>query len=510
MVTGSYPHPVLECRLIPDAAERTEPDGRVDCISARRRQGDTNPVGEDRQMERVTRRLSALVLGAIMLCLLLAAPLMANPAPVAPGGAGAASFPPASNCGCHGTLVDQWSQSMHSRALEDPIFKIKVAEADAATAGKIGPFCQKCHGPAAVMTGESGKNVAEMSPAAAQAVGCMFCHQVVGNSEPLGNVSQLLEPDLTRRAQLEKPEAPHPAVFSALHVTSAICGGCHNVNHPINGMHLESTYREWAESPQGKAGTQCQDCHMSEKPGKIGPSAGQAAPGAPQRPNIYQMTFAGAQVALGNPERATQLLQSAAKVEMDAPRVVKSGEDASVTVKITNSGAGHYLPTGLTEVREMWLDVSIVDSAGKSTNLGEHRFGTVLKDAAGKFPAELWDAVAVQSDDRIPPMQSVTHAYKIALPSGTEAGTLKAQLLYRSVPEELAAKAGVKNPTTVMASAEQPVFGSSEAEQKAAETTSGTSSPPSVWLFAGVGIVALIAIGAGLFWWGRRSAPGSK
>ena len=213
------------------------------------------------------------------------------------------------------------------------------------------------------------------------------------NSEPLGNVSQLVEPDTTRRAQIEQPQAPHPAAYSEFHTTSAICGGCHNVNHPINGMHLESTYREWAESPQAKAGVQCQDCHMSEAPGKIGPFTGSATPNSPEHPNMYAMTFAGAQVALGNPELATAMLKSAAKVELDAPKVLAAGEEASVTVKTTNVGAGHYLPTGLTEVREMWLEVSLVDAAGNSTPVGEHRFGTMLQDAKGNHPAELWDAV---------------------------------------------------------------------------------------------------------------------
>jgi hypothetical protein len=456
-------------------------------------------------MRKASRAAFGLILAGSML--LLAAPVVAEPVPVAPGSAPAAAFPSAQNCGCHGTLVDEWGQSMHRQALEDPLFKVKVAEADAASGGKLGPFCEKCHGPIAEMAGESGKPVAEMSPGAAQSISCMFCHQVVGNSDPLGNVSQLLEPDGTRRAQLENPQAPHPAAFSALHATSAICGGCHNVNHPINGMHLESTYREWADSPQAKAGTQCQDCHMSAQPGQNGPSEGQAAPGAPTRPNIYHMTFAGAQVGLGNPERATKLLQSAATLKLDAPKVVKAGEEASVTVTITNSGAGHYLPTGLTEVREMWLDVSVVDAAGKATSIGERRFGTVLKDAAGKYPAELWDAVAIQSDDRIPPQQSVTDSYKIALPDGMEAGTLKAQLLYRSAPEALAVKAGVKNPTTVMASAEQPLFDSAEAEKKAAEQTASTSAPSTnVWLLGGIVVLALVGISAGLILWRRRSA----
>jgi hypothetical protein len=467
------------------------------------------PVEEDVQMKRLSRAL-ALLFSGLMLALLVASPALAEPVPVAAGNASAAAFPSAENCGCHSTLVDEWSQSLHRQALEDPIFKTKVAQADAATNGKIGPFCRKCHGPVAVMMGESDKDTAAMSPSAAQSIGCMFCHQAVGNTEPLGNVSQLLELTLTRRAQIENPQAPHPAVYSPFHATSEICGGCHNVNHPINGMHLESTFREWAASPQGKAGTQCQDCHMSQKPGQVGPSTGSAAYGAPERPNIYQMTFTGAQVALGNPELATQMLQSAATLEMDAPKVVKAGEDASVTVKITNSGAGHYLPTGLTEVREMWLDVSVVDAAGTATGLGEHKFGTVLKDAAGKYPAELWDAVAVQSDDRIPPKESVTHSYKVVLPSGVEAGTLRAQLLYRSVPEELATKAAVKNPTTVMASAQQPVYGSVEAEQKAAQETVNEAAPTNTWL---VTFLAVLTVGVlvllGVLWWRRRSSRGS-
>ena len=87
-------------------------------------------------------------------------------------------------------------------------------------------------------------------------------------------------------------------------------------------MHLESTYAEWKKSPQAKQGIQCQDCHMSESPPAVGPSTGQAAMDAPERPNIYHMTFAGAQVALGDADRATALLQSAATVEMAAPEIV--------------------------------------------------------------------------------------------------------------------------------------------------------------------------------------------
>ena len=57
---------------------------------------------------------------------------------------------------------------------------------------------------------------------------------------------------------------------------------------------------------------------------------GFAAEAAPERDNIYRMTFAGAQVALGNAQRATALLQSAAEIEMEAPEVVSAGSGAEV------------------------------------------------------------------------------------------------------------------------------------------------------------------------------------
>jgi hypothetical protein len=448
-------------------------------------------------------RLAALV---VALCAASVAPALAESVPVKPGVATPAQFAPATSCRCHQPLVDEWQESMHSKALADPLFTTKVAEGDKATGNKLGPFCRRCHGPVATMTGEDGS--AQMSPASAEAITCSFCHQLTGTKKPLGNVSQLVEPSGILRAQIEDPQSPHNPVYSAFHATSEICGGCHNVNHPVNGMHLESTYAEWKKSPQAKQGLQCQDCHMSESPPAVGPSTGQACVNGPERPNIYHMTFAGAQVALGNADRAVALLQSAATIDVVAPEIV--GPSAEVTVTVTNVGAGHYLPTGLTEVRQMWLQVVAVDENGKETELGKRVFGTQLKDKNGKYPAELWDAVAVATDDRIPPMESVSETYKLVLPAGVEAADLKARLLYKSAPDELATKAGVENPTTTMAEAVRRVFATEEAkaadankpepstEATATESTGG-GSLPMPWVIGGAIIVLAGGLGAAVY-----------
>lgn len=450
---------------------------------------------------RSIRRTAVVLVLVPMLALCGAAMAAAAGVPVEPGNAKPANFEPASACGCHAALVSQWQSSLHAQALTDPVYRAKRAEAAAAVPG-LEAFCDKCHGPAATMTGEAGK--ASMSAGVAGGIGCAFCHQVVGDAGPRANTSQLLVTDGTRRAQIKDPQAPHKAAYSEFHETSDFCGGCHNVDHPINGMHLEATYSEWKQSPWAEEGVTCQDCHMSREPGAIGPYTGVAAPGAPQRPNIYSMTFTGANVGLGDPAATVAMLRSAAKVELEAPEVLAGGA-ADVSVTITNVGAGHHLPTGLTEVREMWLEVYLEGPDGSKTPVGERRFGTILQDEKGNAPVELWHATRIKSDDRIPARESVTETYRVSLPAGTEEATLTAALRYRSMGDDLAQKAGVENPVTEMAVARSRVYATKEARDAALRRQAGgLSGERMVLLIALASLAAVAAVIVAIVLMGRR------
>ncbi len=44
---------------------------------------------------------------------------------------------------------------MHAKALDDPLYRLKLDEANRATDGALGPFCEACHAPVAVMAGLS-------------------------------------------------------------------------------------------------------------------------------------------------------------------------------------------------------------------------------------------------------------------------------------------------------------------------------------------------------------------
>lgn len=420
------------------------------------------------------------------------------------------AFQASDGCGCHAGLLAEWRPSMHAQALTDPLYRLKLDEANKATDGALGPYCEACHAPVAIMAGElPGAEVSELPAVSAEGVTCDFCHQVTGTDGPIGNTSTAVEGDGVKRAQFDDAVSPsHETAYSAFHQTAEFCGNCHNVDHPGNGMHLEATYTEWKEGPYAEQGIVCQDCHMTPGPGVVKPNPGKAAGMGPEREHIYLMTFVGGNVALGDAELAEQRLKAAATVEIEMPDVVGPGSQVAVSTTITNVGAGHYIPTGLTEVRQMWLEVVATSADGAELMRERHDFGSVLKDEEGTYPVELWEAVAFQSDDRIPPQESVTDDYTFTMPDTGEVN-VSATLYYRSSSEEMAEKAGVDVPTTTMASAEAAVFTSASEKADAAAATGDTPSQAGEgiagWLVAGV-IALVVAVASLLVWRARGRA----
>lgn len=431
-------------------------------------------------------RVARWVLMTVMVCAsALAMPHAALALPDVPSSA----FMPATGCGCHSGLIEDWQVSMHAKALDDPIYQYKLDEANRATDGTLGAFCNSCHGPVATMSGEI-VDLSTATPQSKEGVLCDFCHQVTGTGAPLANVSQTIDPSGTKRAQFADSVSPfHETAYSGFHETAEFCGACHNVDHPGNGMHLESTFTEWQNGPYAAQGIKCQDCHMTPGPGVTKPYPGTAAAGAVQREHIYLMTFVGGNVALGDSTRAEERLKAAATLELDVAEIVGPGETAEVTTKITNVGAGHYLPTGLTEVRQMWLEVKAVFPDGGEKVLGTHEFGTILEDAEGRAPVELWEAVAFASDDRIPPKESVTDTFEFSMPTDGQA-EIQAALYYRSCSEEMAEGAGVDVPTTTMVSASADVYGDESMRSAAADEDAGSAGTTGV--LSGIAIVGFV------------------
>ena len=159
------------------------------------------------------------------------------------------------------------------------------------------------------------------------------------------------------------------------------CGTCHDVTNPLiytktsqspsKMLHpIERTYSEWYWS--GKRSTKCQDCHK--------PMEFQGAQTWLLYPGLDKVWGAVDKVWLSSPYnytsnvtayrteaykaaryRSETLMRSAARLEIVS--ATASGGNATVKVKITNN-AGHKLPTGFAEGRQMWVLLTAKDPKG--------------------------------------------------------------------------------------------------------------------------------------------------
>ncbi len=393
--------------------------------------------------------------------------------------------------GCHSTLHAQWQPSMHAQAVSDQIYQKNLSLVlsdlggpDNAEALATQAFCLKCHTPIGTMTGD----IPPRSAIAISGVSCDFCHTVSGTTGVIGNASYVNTPgDVKRGPYVDSISPGHDTTLSTLHAQADFCGMCHDVYHPTNGLPLEQTYTEWKNGPYAAKNIPCQHCMMGEMRDTRAASQG------PVRPVVFAHFFAGGNFALGNKNEAKKRLRSAATIDLKVDKSsAKPGDKLNINVKLTNSGAGHKIPTGLTEIRDMWLEIRGIDNTGKPTKIFEERFATVLEDAQGKHDGTVpvWRAVKIYSDNRIAPQEARAYTQTVTIPGGA-AGVYKitASLNYRSATKEATDKLGLKQlPSIVMVSAQKNIA------LPGTETQSKRTSQNTVLWLVWAGIAILVAV----------------
>jgi len=411
---------------------------------------------------RLRRVVSGVITGAAGIALwaaiILAVALFVTPTkapPAGPPSSGRAtvkvtqsSFTDVDICsGCHWRLYTQWSGSMHSLANSDPIYVALYDLANEDTGGKAEQHCaaSMCHTPAGFLAGENPFPHNKMSPIALRGVFCDFCH-TVSRHRGIGDAAYVSSPGPVKRGPYKNAESPyHLTAYSPLHTSAEFCGMCHNVSNPISGLKLETTYDEWKRSPQARRGIVCQDCHMK-------PAAGKAAELAPRRSKVYSHRFTGANAVVptlfganDRRELAVKNLRSAARISVAS--VSRSGKKVRVRVRVSNVGAGHSLPTGVTELRQLWLALEVRYGGEDVYNSGAvdadgvldpraHLFHVVLADGSGRPVTKVWRGVSVLIDHRVPAGKSVIETFQFNSPPGNRL-QVTARLLYRSAPQEL-------------------------------------------------------------------------
>jgi len=433
-------------------------------------------------------------------------------------------------CGqCHSKQFEGWNGSMHSNSFKDPVFQALWALAEKADP-KLRNHCGTCHTPIGITSKtvefhpDEGAHGSFTAPTVAEmGVSCDVCHTISGtNLEKTavlehGNASFILSPGDAKRATLKDADSPyHKTEYSEHHDSADFCGNCHNIFHPGNNFPVERTYDEWKYSIYAQNDIRCQDCHMVpveiakkvadtlKRPEELNdPSLeGFAGLGGKWRKVVHEHGFVGGNAVVtaalskqdsdspqdlgtdSNVQEAIKRLKSAASLKL---YVEKSYDDLyQVKVKVTNERAGHNLPTSLTEVRQVWLEVVVKDEQGNELL----RNGTL--DAYNKLPAETvifnshavdengqdtelpWEIVRFVDVNTIPPKGYKYGKYYFNVHGKVKKFSVTARLHYRSFSQSLAdlllGKDALKVPSVEMAAVEQS-FDVAELKTAAAATT---------------------------------------
>jgi hypothetical protein len=314
-----------------------------------------------------------------------------------------AKFPAATACArCHPAQVAAWQVSSHARAAHDPLVHASI--------------CGRCHAPVGTMLDpeyqlkEFDKTAMPGMPSsAAEGITCVTCHapthvpdEQVLTFEPVWPNWRTTDLALEIRpfdaalgtfgagTAADPPPVPndgHPSRVDPNLSSAELCRPCHNVVvdkgplAPHAGLNqarvrLLTTYDEWAASPYAALGQTCQSCHMprdrANGPAAVAPPGTTYQPPLPARPLAsHTITGLSTEYLTAGPavdleeQRVADRLKGAAIVQVHVPGAVPVGGTLAVSVTMTNTGAGHDLPTGFAYWSEAWLEVTATDAGGR-------------------------------------------------------------------------------------------------------------------------------------------------
>ena len=380
---------------------------------------------------------------------------------------------------CHPNHYDEWSASMHSYSMEDPVW-IKLQQHEQvvhkAVGIELGDFCVQCHSPIAALTNAitdhenfSLSDLNELPKQIQEGVTCDVCHMVTHLPEPTDiqkdeqnfeTVNFKMYSDGTRYGIISDPQENeyHSSEYHAGYDKSEFCQNCHNLT--VDGVNAEVTQFEWEGSAFEAMGSECQTCHMPTY-------EGQAAKGGPYRDNIHRHFFPGIDTQLntsvpnfGLVSAIEDLLFESAEVHFFEPIPDTLGNGSTLEFElIVSNNSGHNFPSGTTFSRQLWIELTAImemDTIFASGHLNDNDdisdfyidpertidpylqvFNTVLYNAdgdSGLLHVGVEDMVSM-SDYTLPVSGSRKVNYSFDLPLG-QTGELEisTRLRFRSFP----------------------------------------------------------------------------
>ncbi|MBW1719720.1 MAG: hypothetical protein JRJ43_09185 [Deltaproteobacteria bacterium] len=278
-------------------------------------------------------------------------------------------FKQPTKCGmCHKEIYQEWQQSLMSQSFThewDQVEYFKLALPHALKLEKVSGVkggCIACHGPLAFLSGDIPPKPVEAGTRVNEGVSCEICHNITGTTEEVPfNFSFIIEPDKVKQGpRADAKSSYHGVKYSEFTISPELCATCHDEQSPY-GAWVKETYREWKAGPYAKKDTRCQDCHMYHAPGK-------SASGGKKRADIAHHSFHG-------PHFPSKLAGAVDLALYTKKTQISSGSTLKLRTELFNGKVGHYIPSGSTEERMLWLEVQAVDAGGKSYQIPVNRKG---------------------------------------------------------------------------------------------------------------------------------------
>lgn len=379
-----------------------------------------------------------------------------------------------SRCGdCHASIIyEQWKNNGHAQSASNPRFM----DLYNGTAGDGSPDahpgfrldyphsngnCSNCHAPAAAVKNMIGVDMNTLEVVEKLGVSCDFCHKVkdVRLRENTSINSGVMHMDIRRPPEGHQvffgpyTDVPHPDAYAPAISKSIYCAPCHQGS--FWGVPVYESYSEWLASPYAAKGITCQNCHMH--PDSVTTNFAPGRGGLERDPKTIPSHY-----DFGSRDSAFL----ASSVTMATTGTTRK-DSLHVRVSITNSTAGHHIPTDQ-PMRNLILLVTATNGQGKTlpyggTNIipywggrgspadGNYEglpgkgFAKILFERNPQYlsstkkselqrqitPAPQWRIVNIQSDNRIPAMATDVSAYTFGVRPEDLPVTVKSELIYR-------------------------------------------------------------------------------
>jgi hypothetical protein len=305
----------------------------------------------------------------------------------------AALMDPATCQTCHPAQYQQWSQSMHAYATDDPVFRAMNARAQRESNGALGTFCVNCHAPVAVRTNLTDGTNLDGLPAGAKGVTCYFCHSVTDVTDTHNNPLKLAtNGSLFGPFPDPVPGSPHNVSYSryldgSTPESAAACGSCHDIAN-LQGAHVERTFAEWQSTSLSQLpnGESCAQCHM----------AASSAPASATSPDkirrVHDHGFPAVDLAVADTAAApdggapSSAARAAAQALLDTTlqeTLCLNPATRRLQLTIDNAGAsGHGWPSGATPDRRAWVELTAYQG-------DQVIYASGNPEATGAFPSAL-------------------------------------------------------------------------------------------------------------------------